>query len=68
MPYAYGGAIIRSNRDMDENEGKNVQNKGVSHLLVDRTDSKLNGPYQVWKILPITLSSRCAILEIRVQL
>ena len=31
-----------SNTDKDENEGKKVQNEGVSLLLVDRTEN--NGP------------------------
>lgn len=40
------GAQDYSNTDMDENDhrGNKVQNKGVSLLLVDRTDS--NGSYQ----------------------
>ena len=36
--------IAPSNRDMDKNEGKNIQNEGVNFLLVDRTDS--NDHYQ----------------------
>ena len=66
---ATSGAITLHNRDVDKNEGKNVQNEGVSLLLVDRTDS--NGYCQDWKILPTTLSlwiSRRAMLEKIVQL